>query len=585
MEPALTIGLSITAIFVLALLARKFRLPLVIGVLIAGSLVGPHSLIANIELFGVSTNSMIITDVPLVEVFATIGAALILFEIGLEFSILSLAKLGAVAFIAAGIKMGLVTIAGYIVGGMLGLGTIPALVLGFLLSMSSTPIIVRILEDKGKFKRPEVQLIIAMLVVEDLAAVFMLGIFANLVAEMSQLMLLFSLFKVIVTFVFAYIILSRVVRALLVPLSESNELLVLAVVSLVLVIGYVSQFIGLSFSVGAFLAGSVIAGSSGAKKIGEIMSPFNTVFASMFFFSIGMLIDPALALSAPVLVIVMFLLATIVKFGGASIATYFLGSNGRSACFSGAALLVMSEVSLMIAKQATVSGLLGPEIMSISAGIVVVTAIMSSLLISYESELYAFFVSFMPAALLDGGRTTRRASMGVSSLLGTQFKYVNVVSRLPMINFGSGHQVHRPQERITGSANRSAVFLALSLLALFLLITSQLGNGFFASLSLPLAIVFVLSSLAFTYFLRSTLEFLASSFIAGEHKIGLLILKNATYFAIMLSLGLSNLAAFLFVPASWGVVPAALCGIFAVNYFFRLLFQMGTFARRTIYRF
>ena len=585
MEPALTIGLSITAIFVLALLARKFRLPLVIGVLIAGSLVGPYSPIANIELFGVSTNSMIITDVPLVEVFATIGAALILFEIGLEFSILSLAKLGAVAFIAAGIKMGLVMLASYVVGGMLGLGTIPSLVLGFILSMSSTPIIVRILEDKGKFKRPEVQLIIAMLVVEDLAAVFVLGIFSNLVGEMSQLMFLFSLFKVIVTFVFAYIILSRVVRALLVPLSESNELLVLAVVSLVLVIGYVAQFIGLSFSVGAFLAGSVIAGSSGAKKIGEIMSPFNTVFASMFFFSIGMLIDPALALSAPVLVIAMFLLATGVKFGGASIATYFLGANGRSACFSGAALLVMSEVSLMIAKQATTSGLLGPEIMSISAGIVVVTAIMSSLLISHESGLYAFFVSFMPGALLEGGRTTRRASMGVSSLLGTQFKYVNVVSRLPMINFGSGHQVHRPQERITGSANRSAVFLALSLLALFLLITSQLGNSFFASLSFPLAAVFVLSSLAFTYFLRSTLEFLASSFIAGEHKIGLLILKNATYFIIMLSLGLSNLAAFLFVPASWGAVPAAFCGVFAVNYFFRLLFQMGTFARRTIYRF
>ncbi|GEM_PF-935704 len=585
MEPALTIGLSITAILMLALIAKRFRLPLVIGFLIAGSLVGPYSPIANIEFLGLNTNSMIITDVSLIEVFATIGAALILFEIGLEFSILSLAKLGAVAFIAAGIKMGLVTFAGYVVGGILGLGTIPSLVLGFILSMSSTPIIVSILEDKGKFKRPEVQLIIAMLVVEDLAAVFVLGIFANLVAEMSQLMLLFSLFKVIVTFVFAYIILSRVVRALLVPLSESNELLVLAVVSLVLVIGYVAQFIGLSFSVGAFLAGSVIAGSSGAKKIGEIMSPFNAVFASMFFFSIGMLIDPALALSAPVLVIAMFLLATMVKFSGASLATYFLGSNGRSACFSGAALLVMSEVSLLIAKQATTSGLLGPEIMSISAGIVVVTAVMSSVLISYEAELYGAFVSFMPKAMLEGGRATRRASMGVSSLLGTQFKYVNVVSRLPMINFSSGHQEHRPQERITGAANRSAVFLALSLLALFLLAAGQLGNGFFTTISLPLAAIFVLSSLAFTYFLRSTLEFLASSFIAGEHKIGLIVLKNAAYSIIMLSLGLSNLAAWLFVPASWGWVPAVLCGVFAANYFFRLLFQMGTFGRRMIYRF
>jgi hypothetical protein len=174
--------------------------------------------------------------------------------------------------------------------------------------------------------------------------------------------------------------------------------------------------------------------------------------------------------------------------------------------------------------------------------------------------------------------------MGVSSVLGTQFKYLNVVGRLPMISFGTGQQVHRPQERMVSSANRGAVFLALALLALLLLAAGRLGNELFSSLSLLLALVFVMSSLAFVLLLRSALEFLASAFIAGEHKIGLLLLKNAAYLAIMLSLGLSNLAAYLFVPSSFGWVPAALCGVFAVSYFFRALANLSTFTRRMMYK-
>ena len=121
MEAALAVGISITVIMLSALLFDRLRLPNILGVLVAGMLMGPYSPLASVNFLGVDFGKIIIADPSLVSVFAVLGAALILFGIGLEFSVIKIAQLGLFTFIAAAIKIGIVYLTGYAALSLFGL--------------------------------------------------------------------------------------------------------------------------------------------------------------------------------------------------------------------------------------------------------------------------------------------------------------------------------------------------------------------------------------------------------------------------------------------------------------------------------
>ncbi len=472
MEAGLVIGLSITTILVFGLLMERFRLPMVLGVLLAGALIGPSSPLKGVVLGPFNLDALVITQSDLVAFFGLLGSVLILFGIGLEFSFLKLRSLGLSTFLAALIKLGVIFIIGSTIVGWMGFSGPAAILLGLILSFSSTPIVIKILEGQGKLRRPETNFIMAVLIIEDLMAVAVLGIMSTS-GLTDQYAMALALLKVLVTFVFAYFVLSYALKRLLALVEHSDELMVLFVVSALLVISYLCQAIGLGFSVGAFLAGSIVAASAQARRIEEIVKPFNALFASFFFFSIGMLVDLHATLGSLPLLIGLVLVATIGKYFGSAIGAYLSGLSGRSASFASTALLPLGELSLLIASNAAASGLLPLGVVGLLATIIILTSILSIVLVGREAGVYNYIKGLVPEMLGRNLRMARSTSVGMQRVVEENSRYQRIVSKLPAI--GHGHPWAYSSHDALSRAVRNAVAFGGLTLVFFLLMRLAAG--------------------------------------------------------------------------------------------------------------
>ncbi len=471
MEPALAVGISITVIMLSALIFNRLRLPHVLGVLVAGMLFGPFSPLAGVSLFGLELDQVIITEPEIVEVFAVIGAALILFGIGLEFSVIKLSRLGLFTFLAAVVKIGIVYLIAY--GSLFALGfeTQTSALVALVLSFSSTPIIIKLLEDSGKIRRPEVPFIISILIIEDLLIVFFLGLISEQPFVTNEYAFALSLLRVALTFVFAYLVLSKIINKFLELVSHSNELLILATVSLVLVIGYMSEAIGLSLSVGAFLAGSIIAGSPHSRKIEEKIKPFNSLFASFFFFSIGLLVNIYAVLSNLQLLLLFLFIGIVVRFFSAGLAAYIAGFPGRSACFCAATFVAMSELSLLLMSQGTAKGLIPPEFLGSFAFAIIVSSFVSAWMFSRENELYNHLRRFSPKMAIKNIRLFRSTALGMRRAFSESSRYYKVVEKLPSISYRTDQL--STHEHLALSSKNGALLLLVSVACYFGLFFAQ----------------------------------------------------------------------------------------------------------------
>ncbi len=460
MEAALAVGISITVIMLTSLLFDRLRLPNILGVLVAGILMGPHSPIAGVNLFGLDFGNIVIADPSLVSVFALIGSALILFGIGLEFSVIRLAQLGLFTFIAAIIKIGIVYLAAYSSLSLLGLNAQASALVAIALSFSSTPIIIKLLEASGKSRRAEIPFILSILVIEDLLAVFFLGLIANPAGDASEYAFAVSLLRVLLTFIFAYVVLSKLINRFLALVSHSDELLILATVSLVLVIGYVAEGIGLSFSVGAFLAGSTIAGSHESGKIEEKIRPFNSLFSAFFFFSIGLFVNVGAVLTNVPLLLLFIVIGVAVRFAASGISSYFVGFQGRNACFCAAAFLPMSELSLLLVSQGMSSGIISAGLLGGFATAIIASSFLSAWLVNRENEIYNALQNFAPQIVIKNMRLLRSTMLGMRRAVSETSKYYNVVEKLPSISHQTDSMSAREKMVLTSKNSVALAFVS-----------------------------------------------------------------------------------------------------------------------------
>jgi len=568
MEPIFVIAVSITAILLISLLTERLRLPLVLGLLLAGMLVGPSSPLKWFQFGPISFSNVIITEFEFVNIFAELGAILILFGIGLEFSIVRLSKMGFFTMLGGIVKTGLAYLIAYVVVSQLGFSPSAALYLALIFSISSTPIIAKILEQKDKIHRPEVPFIITVLVLEDLIAVFALGILSTPGIIQDGYALAASLFKVVLTFLFSYIILSRIVRIFLSYISKRNEILVLATVSIVLVVSYISEALGMSFSVGAFLAGSAIASSLQARHIEEAIRPFNLLFASFFFFSIGMLVDIGATFSHLPLVLAIASLAVLGTFFSSAISAYLSGFTGRSACFAAIALLPLSELSLLIGAKGVSLGILSASMLGIMATTIVISTIISVFMINRENETYILLSSVVPRFFITNARFLRATSIKLHRSAEQNIRYNSIISHLPQI--GQVQETLPTNDHMSLLTSNCIFFAAISILsfgATFFLqgfLQSDSGYVIYALL----IIAFVLSSTIFAINLNSSMTSISRIIGRGfSNKFIFLALQfsGVLAFAILSS-------AFLFanfvLPASLAILPAL---SFATLLVFRLV--------------
>ncbi|MFH1785365.1 MAG: cation:proton antiporter [Candidatus Micrarchaeota archaeon] len=390
---------------VAGVLSVRFKVPPVVGLLFAGMLIGPNFL--NL----LESNS--------IEIIAEIGAILLLFMVGIEFSIAKLFSVGLRA-VLCGFLLILVTFAiMHEIAILMGFDSLSSIFLASVFSMSSTAIMMKILEQKKFVERKEIPFLITILVIEDIVAVFLLTFFSNLkIGNYDAEGIISALLISIGILVFAYVLLLRVIRKLSVIFFryQTEDTLILFSLTLGIGLSAFASMLGLTPAIGAFLAGSIIAGLPNGKDFEKGIRPFSVVFSSFFFLSIGMFIDPvALLVSLDITLILVFSFI-ITVFLATTVAFYLISSDGRSSVFAGLAMIPLGEFSLLIAREGV--GLVPLNLISIvSIGVLISSVLSSSVLRSYNN-VYLFLKKTIPHKVLD---TLKNAS-GYSRNVLTAFE-------------------------------------------------------------------------------------------------------------------------------------------------------------------
>lgn len=514
---------------------------MVLGVLLAGVMMGPASPLRGLQIGPIDLNILVVSEPATVSFFALLGSVLILFGIGLEFSVLKLVRMGFTTFLAALIKLGLTYVAGYVIANFMGLGGPGAVLLGFILSFSSTPIIIKILEGHDKLRRPESTFIVAVLIIEDLVAVALLGIMAS-TGLGNQYEVAMALLKVVVVFALAYAILSEVMKRLLAYVDRSDELLVLFVVGVVLMISYLCAAIGLGFSVGSFLAGSVAAATPQARRIDEMIRPFNALFASFFFFSIGMMVDPGAAAASLPLLFGILVVAVVGKLIASATAAYLIGFSGTSAAFAGSALLPLGELSLLIGSFAVSQGLLPSGLMGLLGLVIIITSILSVFLVGREGVVYHMGKELTPELVSRNMSMLRSTSIGVQRVVEENSRYERIIHRLPSIGRHLAVSSHERLELTLKNAFLFLVSAAALLLALWLFAPAT------STPTSPTSSTYVMIFLGF--FITATLAMVNAS---STLRIYIRMLRNSGRTALEMTMHLTGVVFFVFIAAAAGM--------------------------------
>lgn len=369
----------VVAALVGGLVAHRLRQPVILGYILAGIAVGPH------------TGGVTVSDVEEIEHLAEIGVALLLFGLGLEFSLKKLKPVRAVALLGTPLQMLLTIAFGFGVGRLLGFDSLSALWLGALISLSSTMVILKALMSQGWLGTLSSRVMLGMLIVQDLAVVPLMIILPKLdepgfgMASLGTASLKAVLFLGTM-FVLGTRLLPGALR--MVARAGSKELFVLAVTGVGLGVGFGTHAVGLSFAFGAFVAGMVLSESDyGHQALSDII-PVRDLFGLLFFASVGMLLDPAYLVNNAALVMSAVAGFSIVKgliFGGV---TRLFGYGNVVPLATGLGLFQVGEFAFVLARVGVDDGSLSADVYSFVLTVAIVTMALTPLVSGMTDRLY-----------------------------------------------------------------------------------------------------------------------------------------------------------------------------------------------------
>jgi CPA2 family monovalent cation:H+ antiporter-2 len=360
-------GISIGVVF----LFHKIRLPPIAGFLAAGALIGPSGL-------------NLVSDIEQVKVMAEIGVVLLLFTIGVEFSLAHLAAARRLLVVGGPLQVLGTLLLATVVGLAAGLPTQQALFWGCLLSLSSTAIVLKALAERGESDSLHGRATVGILIFQDLAVVPMMMLLPLLADPSDNLRpgVLLTLGKSVALVGALMVAALYVVPKLLEQIvrSRSRELFLLTIIVLCLGIAWLTSLSGLSLALGAFMAGLVISESEYSHQAMAEVLPFRDSFNSLFFVSIGMLMDVRVLLAHPVLVIALIAAVLVGKFVMGMLPVMASGYPLRAGILAGVSLAQVGEFSFVLAQQGAQTGLLTGEPYQVFLAVSVLTMVITPLL-------------------------------------------------------------------------------------------------------------------------------------------------------------------------------------------------------------
>lgn len=376
---------------IVTLLFKKLKQPVVLGYILAGFLASPKFVylpsISNLEN---------------IDFWAELGIVVLMFSLGIEFSFKKLMRSGSSAAITALVIIMGMTFAGFGVGRMLHLNSINSIFLGGMISMSSTTIILKAITDLGLRQKKFASLVLAVLIIEDLFAVLMLVLLSSLaMGNVEGSDLLFSVGKLLFFLIIWFMVGVYVLPSFLERTRRflNDETLLIVSMGLCFSMAIFSVMCGFSLELGAFVMGSVLAGTMAAERIDKVIKPVKDLFGSVFFISVGMMVDPAVIVGywGEILLLAAVVITGMIIFG--TLGMLLTGQSLRVAMESGFTLTQIGEFSFIIASLGMSLGVLEPSLYPIIVAVSVITIFTTPYFIKIAQPAYKIVERHLPRGL------------------------------------------------------------------------------------------------------------------------------------------------------------------------------------------
>jgi len=377
------IGLDLLIVLVTAIaggmLARWLRLPVILGYLAGGIAVGP---------FGLG----LVQESETISSLAEIGVVLLLFAIGLEFSLKELLRIGRIAILGGIAQILLTAAAGFGLGRIVGLSTTGAVFFGFIIALSSTMVVLKLLMERGELDTTHGRIMLGILLIQDLSVVPIMVLMPAVGGDAGSLWLVLgiALVKAVgfigVMLVLGYWGMPWFLKK--VAGQRSRELFLLTVIVLCLAAAFGTYYFGLSAAFGAFAAGLLISQSGFARQAFADIMPLRDTFGALFFVSLGMLANLRFIgenLGTVAIVVVVIIL---VKFVICTAITRIFGYGHKTVLMVGTGLIQIGEFSFVIAMMGVDLGLLSERLYSLTIAAAIITILLTPFAMSLNSFIY-----------------------------------------------------------------------------------------------------------------------------------------------------------------------------------------------------
>ena len=368
------LGFSVVIVFVL----QRLKLPSIIGFLLTGIIIGPYGL-------------SLIKAVEEVELLSEIGVILLLFVIGMELSIKQLVSIKKTVFIGGFLQVGLTVGVATLIYNFLGNSWSESVFVGFLFSLSSTAIVLKTLQDRQEITAPYARNALAILIFQDIIVVPMMLVTPMIAGESTDvtmdilMLLLKSAIVVVLTYISARYIVPRLMHA--VAKTNSKELFLLVTITLCFAIAFLTEEIGLSLALGAFIAGLIISESEYSHQATSLILPFRELFTSFFFVSVGMLLDLDFFLNNIPIIMLLVFIVLILKSSAAAIAVAILKYPAKTAILTGLSLFQVGEFAFILSKIGIDYNLLTPQTNQYFLSVSIVSMILTPFVIIFSGNI------------------------------------------------------------------------------------------------------------------------------------------------------------------------------------------------------
>lgn len=413
----LDLALILAASSIVTVIFKKIKQPVVLGYIVAGFLISP-----NFDWLPTVISS------DNISLWADIGIVFLMFGIGLEFNLHKVAEVGGGAVITAVVVISAMVTLGYTAGQLMGWSTMDSVFLGCMISMSSTMIVIKAYEEMGMKRRRFATLVVGALVIEDMAGIFMMIILTtisvtrnfsgrDLALELTQLLLIL----IVVLIIGIYIIptlLKRIIKLL------SDEMLLVFSLATCLVMVVISVSIGFSEALGAFLAGSILAGTVQAERIEHLVQPIKDLFGAVFFVSVGMLIVPRMLAEYWVQILILSLVVIVGQMLFSCIGCLISGQALKTAVRVGCSMCQVGEFSFILATLGSSLGVISDFLYPIIVCVSVITAFTTPIFIRNGEKVYFTVSRILPKSLNSKLSSYTSQDKGASNLDSDWKKYL-----------------------------------------------------------------------------------------------------------------------------------------------------------------